>query len=57
MASGSNAARDRRTLRGGPAVGAWCACNMHPHQGEPCDDVLGHHVSERVTVALAPVVG
>jgi cyclase len=30
---------------------------MQPHRGEPHDDVRFHHVSDRVTVALAPVTG
>ena len=30
---------------------------MQPHRGEPHDDVRFHGVSDRVTVALAPVVG
>lgn len=30
---------------------------MQPHRGEPHDDVRFHRVSDRVTVALAPVVG
>jgi cyclase len=30
---------------------------MQPHRGEPHDDVRFHRVSDRVTVALAPVMG